>query len=296
MKKILILLGVVGVSLSAIFVRVSTAPSMVLVFYRVAIAAMLLLPVVLLRHRQAMKALQGRDILLCTLSGIFLGLHFTLYFESLKYTSIASAVVLVDTEVFFVALAMLLLFREKISVLGWLGISATFAGSVLIALADAGSGSNILLGDLIALGGAAAMSVYTLIGKVCRRHISTTVYTFIVYSTAAITVLILLLCSGTSVFGYAPVNLLTALGMALFCTLLGHSVFSWGLKYVSASFIATVKLLEPVFACMMGILFFGEIPGWLVILGGGLVILGVYLYARLGENGSADEQSKDKTT
>lgn len=90
------------------------------------------------------------------------------------HQSFASAVVLVDTEVFFVALAMLLLFREKISVLGWLGISATFAGSVLIALADAGSGSNILLGDLIALGGAAAMSVYTLIGKVCRRHISTT--------------------------------------------------------------------------------------------------------------------------
>ena len=47
MKKLLILLGVVGVSLSAIFVRVSSAPSMVLVFYRVAIAALLLLPVVL---------------------------------------------------------------------------------------------------------------------------------------------------------------------------------------------------------------------------------------------------------
>lgn len=173
---------------------------------------------------------------------------------------------------------------------GWLGIAATFTGSVLIALADAGSGSNILLGDLIALGGAAAMSVYTLIGKVCRRHISTTVYTFIVYSAAAVTVLILLLFAGTPVFGYAPVNLLTALGMALFCTLLGHSIFSWGLKYVSASFIATVKLLEPVFACVLGILLFGEMPAWTVIVGGGLVILGVYLYASLGENKAGNHQ------
>lgn len=290
MKKLLILLGVVGVSLSAIFVRVSSAPSMVLVFYRVAIAALLLLPVVLWKHREDLKALRGKDVLLCILSGIFLGLHFTLYFESLKYTSIASAVVLVDTEVFFVALAMLILFREKIPVPGWLGIAATFTGSVLIALADAGSGSNILLGDLIALGGAAAMSVYTLIGKVCRRHISTTVYTFIVYSAAAVTVLILLLFAGTPVFGYAPVNLLTALGMALFCTLLGHSIFSWGLKYVSASFIATVKLLEPVFACVLGILLFGEMPAWTVIVGGGLVILGVYLYASLGENKAGNQQ------
>ena len=122
-----------------------------------------------------------------TRSGAFLGLHFTLYFESLRDTSVAAAVALVDTEVFFVALAMLLLFRETISRGGWLGIGATFAGSLLIAMADAGGGSDLLRGDLLALGGAAAMAVYTMIGKVCRQRISTTVYTLFVYAAAAVT-------------------------------------------------------------------------------------------------------------
>lgn len=289
MKKLCLLLGVVGMSLSAIFVRLASAPSMVLVFYRVALSALLLLPLVLLRHRAELSGLAGRDILLCLVSGAFLGLHFTLYFESLRYTSVAAAVALVDTEVFFVALAMLL-FRERIPRGGWLGIGATFAGSLLIAMADAGGGSDLLRGDLLALGGAAAMAVYTMIGKVCRKRISTTVYTLFVYAAAAVTVLVLLLVGGTPVFGYAPENLWAAAGLAVFCTLLGHSVFSWGLKFESASFIATIKLLEPVFSSVFAFFLFGEVPAWLTVLGGAVVILGVYLYARFGEPRSAQQE------
>lgn len=48
--------------------------------------------------------------------------------------------------------------------------------------------------------------------------------------------------------------------MAVCCTLLGHNVFSWGLKYLPPAFIATVKLMEPVFASVWGLLLFGERP------------------------------------
>lgn len=278
MKKFLIILGVLGASLSAPFVRLSTAPSMVLVFYRVALASALLLPYMLLRKRAEWAALKKKDLLLCLLSGLFLGLHFSLYFQSIRYTSIASSVALVDTEVFFVAFLMLVLFREKIPGRAWPGILVTFAGSVIIALSDAGGGSNVLLGDLLALAGAACMAVYTIIGRSCRQRISTVTYTFLVYLSAALTVLVILLCSGTPLFGYEPVNGLTALGMAVCCTLLGHSVFSWGLKYESAAFISTAKLLEPVFAAALGVFLFREIPTLPVVVGGCVVILGVFLY------------------
>ena len=61
MKKLLILLGVLGVSLSAPFVRISDAPSMVLVLYRVLIAALLLLPYVLLRNREELRRMGRRS-------------------------------------------------------------------------------------------------------------------------------------------------------------------------------------------------------------------------------------------
>ena len=287
MKKLIIILGVVGVSLSAPLVRISSAPAMILAFYRVAMAGVLLLPYVLLRNREELKGMSRKDWNLALTSGVCLGLHFSLYFESLRYTSIASSVVFVDTEVFFVAMIMLVIFKEKIPPLGWAGILATFLGSVIIALSDSGSGGGALLGDMIALAGAVVVAIYTIIGKVLRQRISTTTYTLLVYIAASVTVLILLLVNGIPLTGYQPVDYWAAFGMAVFCTLLGHSIFSWGLKYESAAFISNSKLLEPVFASLIGIALFREIPRPAVILGGLIVIGGVFLYTRVSDSKSS---------
>lgn len=283
MKKLIIILGTVGVSFSAIFVRSSSAPSMVLVFYRVLFATLMLLPFVIIRFREEISHLKWKTILFPMLSGVFLGLHFTMYFESLRYTSIASSLILVDTEVFFVAAVMILILKESISAKAWIGIVATFLGSVVVAVADMGNGSNMLLGDMMAFAGAAFMAVYTLIGKQCRKEMSTTVYTFFVYASAALTLILLLSVKRMPITGYENKNYWIAFGLAALCTLCGHSVYSWGLKYEKASFISTVKLLEPVFASILGLIIFTEIPSWLVVLGGVIVIGGVYYYSHQEE-------------
>ena len=284
MKKLVIVLGTVSISLSAIFARMASAPSIILVFYRMLFACVLLLPVVFVKCRDELKRLQRKDIFLCACSGLFLGMHFTLYFESLKYTSIAASVVHVNLEVFFVALFLFFMYREKIPVKGILGIGAAFLGTVLIAVTDMGSGSNVVFGDILAFGGSFCVAVYTLIGRSCRTHISTSVYTCFVYGFACLTVGIAALISGTPFSGYEPVNYGLALGMTIFCTFFGHSVYSWGLKYLNASYITTIKLLEPVFASILGLLIFREIPGAFVIIGGAVVIGGIIYYTRNAES------------
>ena len=288
MKQLTVLLGVAGVSLSAVLVRWSTAPSLVLVLYRMCFAAALLAPYTLLRRREELRALTRREVLACLVSGVFLGLHFAAYFESLRWTSIASSVVLVDTEVLFVALAAGLVLGRRLSRRAWLAVLLAFGGSVVIALADTAAGSGAVRGDLMALAGAACMAVYTVIGAVCRKTISTAVYTFLVYLSAAAAVLVIALAGGWPLAGYGAVNFGTALGMAVFCTLLGHSVFSWGLKYLPPAFISTAKLLEPVFASVWGLLFFRERPGLPVMLGGLVILLGMGLYQT-----SASEEQRD---
>lgn len=278
MKKLIIVLGVVGSSVSAVLVRAADAPSMVLVFYRVGFAALILLPVFLTKHRGELRGIPGRYFLFSAVSGMFLGLHFTAYFQSLRYTSIAASVALVDTEVFFIAMMMFLFFREKLSGKCWAGILVTFAGSAAVALADAGRGGSMLLGDLIALSGAGFMACYTMLGTVCRKRMSTTVYTFLVYAFAAVTVLIILLFQQTKVFGYGTINILSGAGMAVFCTLLGHSLFSWGLKYEKPSYVSAAKMLEPVFAAVWGILFFSEFPSAPVAAGGCMIVAGIVWY------------------
>mgnify|MGYP002514850576 CR=1 FL=1 len=144
------MLGVMGVSLSPIFVRFSTAPSMVLVLYRVTFAALLLTPYVFWRHRDEIRNLKKKELLLCLLAGIFLGLHFVSYFESLRRTAIAPAAVLVNTEAIFVTLGTVLFMKAKLSKAAWLAVLMTFVGSVIVAMADAVGGGS-MLGNLLAL-------------------------------------------------------------------------------------------------------------------------------------------------
>ena len=278
MKRLAVLLGVAGVSLSAVFVRWSTAPSLVLVFYRVGLAALLLTPAALAR-REAFRGLPRREALLSLLSGAFLGLHFAGYFEALRWTSIASAVVLVDMEALLVALASVVLFRKRMGKTAWLAVFLAFGGSVIVAMADSAAGS--LDGDLIALLGALCVAVYTMLGAVCRKKLSTLIYTFLVYLAASGMLTVIACVTRTPLTGYGPENLLAGLGLAVFCTLLGHSVFSWGLKFLSPAFISTAKLLEPVFASVGGLILFQEQPSPLVVLGGLLVLAGVALYIRV---------------
>ena len=283
MKRLIVLLGVLGASVSSILVRFSTAPSLILVLYRVGMAALLLAPVVWLKNKEELKALSLRETGLCLGSGVFLGLHFAAYFESLRFTSIASSVVLVDTEVLFVALIGVLLLKKRPGRRAWLAIFLALGGSVIIAMADTAAGSDALRGDLLALSGAFFVAVYTMIGSVCRKTVSTNVYTFLVYLASAATVLLIALAGGQPLVGYDSVNYFTGFGMAVFCTLMGHSVFSWGLKYLSAAFVSTAKLMEPVFASVLGLIVFGEVPGMLTVVGGAIIILAIILYSRVEE-------------
>lgn len=276
--RLILLIGVIGISFSSILVKYASAPSAVLALYRMAFTTLCLAPIVLIRHREELKNLSLKNIICCLISGFFLACHFTCYFESLRYTSVASSTVLVDTEVFFICIFSYLIFHEKVSHRGKIGIAITFFGSVLLALADRSGGSRILYGDFLALAGACFVAVYTMIGSRQRKGLSTTLYTFFVYGMTTLTLFCFNLFSKTPVTGYGELNYLLGFLLCLFSTLLGHSILNWGLKYVPASLISNIKLGEPVVASILALLLFGQIPKALQIGGGILVIAGIYIY------------------
>lgn len=293
MKQLIVLIGAVGISFSAIFFRWSTAPTFVLILYRALYVMLILLPVVLSQHREELRQITKKQLLLCAASGICMAGNMVAYFTALQYTSIASAVVLVDLDVLFVAFAMLLFFRQKLSRRAWMSIALALFGSVVIATADTTVGSNPLLGDALALLGAIFIASNTMIGSVCRRNMANSVYTFFVHVFVALSMLAVVLVTGTPLVGHAPVNFATALGMAVCCTLLGHSIFSWGLKYLSPAFISMVKLIEPVISTILALTLFTEVPSPQEVVGGAIVIVAVGLFSRINEESDkADERQR----
>ena len=279
---IMIVVGVIGISLSSIFVKYSAAPSAVTAASRLLWTVILMTPVVLGKSsvRKELGRCDKKTVFLSVLSGLFLAIHFVVWFESLHHTSVASSTVIVCTEVIWVSLGYCLFLKGRISAKAVLAILITFIGSILIAYADSESGSH-LYGDVLALLAAIAVAVYMLLGRVVRENTSTTVYTYMVYVACAAILLIVCIVQGNGLFEYGWSPILMSFLLAVFSTILGHSIFSWCLKYFSPSFVSASKLCEPVVAAVLAAMLFGELPTWLQIAGGILILIGVYYYSRI---------------
>ena len=107
------------------------------------------------------------------------------------------------------------------------------------------------------------------------------------YAACATALLILCAIQGHSLTAYGFSAPLVGLLLAVFSTILGHSIFSWCLKFFSPAFVSASKLCEPVVAAILAAFLFGEIPGLLQLLGGGLILAGVLYYSRI-------EKSRDR--
>ena len=278
----MIVLGVVGISLSSIFVKYSETPAAVTAAWRLLWTVALMTPVVWGSGtvRRELLGVNGKIAALSALSGLFLAVHFVLWFESLNQTSVASSTTIVCTEVIWVCLGYRMFLGGRIPGRAALAIAVTLVGSVLIAFADSGSQGH-LWGDVLALLAAVDVAGYTLIGRVVRAKASTTVYTYLVYTACA--AVLVLTCAlqgqGLTVYGSSPV--LVGLALAVFSTILGHSIFSWCLKYFSPAFVSASKLCEPVGAAALAAVLFAQIPTALQLLGGGLILGGVWWYSRM---------------
>ncbi len=281
---IMIVIGVIGISLSSIFVKYSAAPSAVTAAWRLLWTVGLMTPVALGRKevRAELSGMGRKTVLLSCLSGLFLAAHFALWFESLQHTSVASSTtIVVCTEVIWVSLGYCLFLKGRLAGKAVAAIGITLVGSVMIALVDATNSGSHLYGDILSLLAALAMAGYVLIGRVVRETTSTTAYTYVVYSACAAALVVLCLISGDSLFGFGYSAVIVGLALAVFSTILGHSIFSWCLKYFSPAFVSASKLLEPVVAAILAAFLFGEWPVPLQLVGGGLILGGVYAYSRL---------------
>jgi drug/metabolite transporter (DMT)-like permease len=218
-----IALGLVVVSTASIAIRYAQAyaPSIVIAAWRLAVASLVVVPLLLARERSSLPSLSRRDLGLAAASGAFLAIHFATWITSLEYTTVASAVVLVSTMPLFVAVLSPITIREPITRSVVMGLALALAGGIAIALGDSPSMSvdaargSPLAGDLLAVAGAIAGAGYLLIGRRLRTHLSLLTYISLSYTTAAVILVAWMLLAGEQPFGYP----LEAYGLFVFLAL-----------------------------------------------------------------------------
>jgi drug/metabolite transporter (DMT)-like permease len=274
-------LGVIVTSWGSILVRLAAAPPLGAAFYRMAFAAMILLPVSILAREPSpdraasIRLGPARVTLLMLLSGCCLALHFATWIASLSYTSISSSAVLVSTvPIFGLALSAIFL-GEKAGISTAVAILIALAGAAVIGTGDYDPTGGRLVGDLLALAGAFFAAAYLLIGRRLRSQRSLVTYLAWVYGSSACFLLVMALLGGASLGPYPAVSYLWLFLMALGPSVIGHSLLNYAVRHVRAYVVNTTGLVEPVLATLYAFLIFGERPGWHLVAGGALVAAGL---------------------
>lgn len=289
-----ILVGIGAVSTASIFIRFAQGytSSLTIAAFRLGLAVLFLLPVVLLRHREEIRKLQAREWRFAILSGVFLALHFASWITSLEYTSVASSVVLVSTSPLWVALLAPVFLGERMGMTVLWGLGLAFVGGAIVGLSDSCSlvgwrmicppvasfiGGRALWGDILALIGALTGASYLMVGRHLRAKMSLIPYVFVVYGVAAVGLVGTMLIvegfpSGLPLRVYGWFVLL-----ALLPQIIGHSIFNWALRYLSTAYVSVTLLGEPVGSSILAYIFLGERPSGLKIFGAILILIGIMI-------------------
>jgi drug/metabolite transporter (DMT)-like permease len=273
-----VVIGVISVSTSAIFVKLSSAPAAVIAFYRLFFSVLLMMPVFFLKYVKELQLITKRDWLLLVVSGSFLAFHFILWFESLNYTSVASSTVLVTMQPLFAFAGTFLFFKEKLSLAAIVSGLIAICGSVIISWGDFAISGSALIGDILSLIACALITAYLLFGQTIRKRVSLVTYTFVVYGISSIILLLYVLAAGDPLTGYDTNTWINFILLAIIPNLLGHTLFNWALKWLSTNIISVAILFEPVGATILAFFLLDEQVSWTQIAGGIIVLAGIMLF------------------
>jgi drug/metabolite transporter (DMT)-like permease len=280
---IALLMGVISVSMAAIFIRLAqnnALPSLLIACARLLIAAAILTPAVLRNknYLTQIRQLGGFERLLIFTSGAFLALHFAAWVTSLEYTTVLISVVLVTTTSIWVALLEVFFLKAKLSQMIITGLAIAMIGGLVIGLSGGDGDSNNgdpILGALLSVVGAITVAVYMIIGRKLRPHLSLAPYIWLVYGIAALILLAIIIITATPITGFKIEGYGWLLALGLIPQLIGHSSFNYALAYLPATYVSVATQLEPVLSAIIAYFVFSEIPGQWQVIGGVIIVAGV---------------------
>ncbi|MCG8477635.1 MAG: DMT family transporter, partial [Spirochaetales bacterium] len=298
-----VLVAIVFSSLSAPLIRLSSAPPLAIAAWRMIFATALTVPLTAIEHgrRNREKSTGGVDasvevrprkvsprlVVALITSGLFLAMHFATWISSLSFTSVVHSTVLVSMHPVLVTVAGAIVLREPIATRRLATLPTAIIGAIVLSAGGSVAGrSPTVLGDMLALAGAAGVAGYLVIGRWARRFVTVSTYSVTVYGVAAATLAVVARAWGAPLGPYPAREFVLFLALALLCTILGHSLMNWALRHLDAAEVSTYILLEPVFATVIVALFLGEIPGIVSVAGAALVLVSLTFAIPRGGDGA----------
>lgn len=286
---IALLISVISVPFAAIFIVSCDAyPEypLSIAFFRLMFTTLLILPFVIVhkKTREELFNLPRSTFIIMVAIGFILALHFAFWISSLGKTSVASSVILVTAHPLLVGPVSHFFLKERLSFVNDAGIFLSVVGVVILVYGNYGfaSGLDTIEGNILAILGGIAAGLYILGGRKIRKTVSIGSYAFVVYAVGTIILFIICLIFNSPVINLSVRDYGIILLMAVVAGLFGHTLYNWSLKYVRAAVASVALLWEPIGSSILAFVipWIQQTPSYYTIIGGAIILSGIYLTAR----------------
>jgi drug/metabolite transporter (DMT)-like permease len=261
---------------SAIFVRWANAPGPVTSFYRMAIATLLITPA-FLRNLRSVRPLPARSVWIAVLGGAFFAADLSAWASGVMLSGAANPTLLANIAPLWVGLGSLIFFRERLNRRFWIGLILAIGGAVLVLGVDTLRGMTFGLGTLLGLLASVFYGGYILITQRGRETLDSLTYFWISALSSTVILLLMVLVLGQPLTGYSPTTYSNFLAMGLITQIIGYLAINYTLGHLPSTLVSPTLLGQPVLTSLLAWPLLGEALSAWQILGGLIVLLGVYL-------------------
>jgi drug/metabolite transporter (DMT)-like permease len=279
----LALLGaVLGISWSAVFVRWAAIPGPASAFYRVLIAAVVLVPWRLARG--ATRTADRRATMLAVAGGAFFAFDIALFNTAVLRTSVATATLLGNNAPVFVGIGTWLFLRRRPRAPFWIGLCHALAGCALIVAADLfaprAASADDVTGDLLALSCAVFWAAYMITTEHVRAEMDTLTFSTLAIAGSVLTLLAVCLVFRVPLAGYSSQTWAALLGLGLITQLAAYFALVYALGHLPATVTSVGVLAQVPLTALLAVPTLGESISGSQIAGGVLVLAGIYVVNR----------------
>jgi drug/metabolite transporter (DMT)-like permease len=276
-KFLLLMIALLSVSSASLVVRMlPDTNAITIAFWRMFLASIMVFAI---SYKNIFSFVPDKKIIL---AGVFLGIHFALFFRSVQLTSIAEAALLGTTAPIFTELYAIIFQKKPILPVVIFGLFVAFVGAGVLVSQSSFSETGAL-GNVLAILCSIAISFVLVVGKDIRKRVGLFEYTRWLFFFASCTLFIISLIANVSIFSFSPEDFPWFIFLALVPTMVGHNIFYYLIKTLNTTTVAAVPLGEPIISSLGALALFGEPIGVAVVVGGGITLLGVFLVVRFGD-------------
>ncbi len=280
--------GILSLGFSAIFVRWANAPGIVTSFYRMAIAT-ILLAWPFYRRVKATGSLSRRGLRFAVLGGLFFTGDLALWATGVVLSGATNPTLLANTAPLWVGLGALVLFRERLKAMFWVGLMLAMTGAAIILGLDSLRAVSFGLGTLFGLLAGIFYGGYFLITQRGRETLDSITYFWPAAVTSTLGLLILSLALRQPLTGYPASAYLNFLALGVVTQVFGYLAINHALGYLPASIVSPTMLGQPVVTAILAGPLLGEALSVWQALGGLTVLAGVYVVHRSQHNESRSQ-------